>query len=107
MKQPWTLERTRTAVISAEQQIEHVITTSLMQNPSQSTMNEASYRTVHGLVVNLITLFRDQVADAATATQIARAYAACVAGAAKLPSVNCIQKVLDVVQMARERRLPA
>lgn len=107
MKQPWTRERTRTAVVNAEQQIEHVIAASLIEDPTRKTMTEASYKTVHALIVSLITLFRDQVADAASATQIARAYAACVASAAKLPSVHCIQRVLDVVQTARKQHLPA
>lgn len=107
MRQPWTLERIRTEVVGAEQQLEQVISVSVLQDPPRKTIPEASYRVVHDAVVSLVTLFRDQVADAAAATQIARAYAKCVAGTVTSPNVACIRHVLEVVRTVRERHLPA
>jgi len=107
MRQPWTLERIRTAVVGAEQQLEQVLSVSALQDPPRKTISEASYRVAHDAVVSLVTLFRDHVLDAAAATLIARAYAKCVAGTVTSPNVACIRQVLDVVRMMRERHLPA
>lgn len=106
MRQPWTQERIRTAVVGAEQQLEQVISISVMQEPPRKTIPEASYGVVHEAVVSLVTLFRDHVADNAAATLIAREYAKCVAGTITLPKVACIRHVLEVVRLARERHLP-
>jgi len=106
MRQPWTQERIRTAVVGAEQQLEQVISISALQDPPRKTIPEASYAAVHEAVVSLVTLFRDHVADAAAATLIAREYAKCVAGTIAAPNVACLRHVLEVVRMARERHLP-
>jgi hypothetical protein len=107
MRQPWTSERIRTAVVGAEQQLEQVISISAMQDPPRKTILEASYQVVHDAIVSLVTLFRDHVGNAAAATLIARAYAKCVAGTVTLPKVACIRHVLEVVQAMREQHLPA
>jgi len=107
MRQPWTSERIRTAVVGAEQQLEQVISASVMQDPPRKTIPEASYKAVHDAVVSLVTLFRDHVADTVSATLIARAYARCVAGTITAPNVACLRQVLDVVRTVRERHLPA
>jgi len=107
MRQPWTSERIRTAVVGAEQQLEQVISIAAMQDPPRKTIPEASYQVVHDAIVSLVTLFRDHVADAAAATLIAREYAECVAGTITSPKVACIRHVLEVVRRARERHLPA
>jgi hypothetical protein len=107
MRQPWTSERIRTAVVGAEQQLEQVISIAAMQDPPRKTILEASYQVVHDAIVSLVTLFRDHVADTAAATLIAREYAKCVAGTITLPKVACIRHVLEVVQAMREQHLPA
>lgn len=107
MRQPWTSERIRTAVVGAEQQLEQVISIAALQDPPRKTILEASYQVVHDAIVSLVTLFRDHVADAAAATLIARAYAKCVAGIITLPKVACIRHLLEVVQAMREQHLPA
>lgn len=107
MRQPWTSEKIRTEVVGAERQIEQAISFSVTQEPTRKTLTDASYPIVHAAVVSLVTLFRDHVADDATASLIARAYARCVAGTITAPSVACIGHVLEVVRGARERHLPA
>lgn len=94
MRQPWTQEHIRTAVVGAEQQLEQAISISIMQDPPRKTIPEASYSVVHEAIVSLVTL-------------IAREYAKCVAGTITSPDVACIRHVLEVVRRARERLLPA
>jgi hypothetical protein len=107
MRQPWTLERIRTAVVGAEQRLEQVISVSALEDPPRKTIPEASYQVVHEAIVSLVTLFRDHVADAAAATLIAREYAKCLAGTITAPKVACIRHVLEVVRTMREQHLSA
>jgi hypothetical protein len=106
MHRQWTSEQIRTAILSAERELEHAIAATMAEDPLRKTILETLHPAVHAAVVSLVTVFRDQgTATTDVATLIAREYAKCVDGAQTTPGLACLRHVLSVVQLAREQRL--
>lgn len=62
MRRQWTIERIRTAVLHAEQQLEQAIAATLAENPLRKAIPETQRSAVHDAVVGLVTVFRDHAA---------------------------------------------